>query len=160
VLRDYGEERFAMRIARNIVAAREAGEAPRTTQALVALIEASLPFQDRHKHPATRSFQAIRIFINRELADLQQLLAASVDLLAARGRLVVISFHSLEDRLVKRFMREKSSVGYLPPEIPVVPEAMRPRLRLVGKAVRAGAEEVRGNVRARSAVLRAAERLA
>lgn len=159
VLRDYGEERFARRIAAAIVAAREAGNPPRTTGALVSLIEAAVPFKDRHKHPATRSFQAIRIFVNRELDDLQSLLAQVCDLLAAGGRLAVISFHSLEDRIVKRFMRDKSRVGYLPPEVAVVPAELRPCLRVIGKPVRATEAEVAANPRARSAVLRVAERL-
>ncbi|RFA30317.1 16S rRNA (cytosine(1402)-N(4))-methyltransferase [Alkalilimnicola ehrlichii] len=159
VLREYGEERFAKRIARAIVLARESGAAPQTTQQLVALIEAALPFKERNKHPATRSFQAIRIFINRELDELRALLDDACDLLAPGGRLAVISFHSLEDRLVKRFMRDKSSVGYLPPEVPVVPEERRPRLKLVGKPVRAGEAELAVNPRSRSAVLRVAERL-
>lgn len=161
VLREYGEERFAWRIAQAVVARRESEQGPvRTTRELASLIAEAVPFQDRHKHPATRSFQGIRIYINRELDDLQRVLADICDLLASEGRLVVVSFHSLEDRLVKRFMRDKSTVGHLPPEIPVVPESMKPKLKLVGKAVQPGAAEVAANPRARSAVLRTAERLA
>lgn len=159
VLREYGEERFARRIATAVVEARNAGRAPQTTNELVALIEAAVPFKDRHKHPATRSFQAIRIFVNRELDDLRALLDHVCDLLAPGGRLVVISFHSLEDRIVKRALRDKSQVGYLPPEIAVVPEALQPCLKLVSKPVRATEAEVAENPRARSAIMRIAERL-
>lgn len=159
VLRDYGEERHAWRIAQAVVARREAGRPVATTRELAELIEQAAPRTERHKHPATRSFQAIRIFINRELEALSRFLDDVCDLLAPRGRVALISFHSLEDRMVKRALRERSSVGYLPPEVPVVPEELRPKLKLVGKAVRPGAAELAANPRARSAVLRVAERL-
>lgn len=158
VLRDYGEERFARRIARAIVARRESAPLE-TTAELAELIAQAAPTKERHKHPATRSFQAIRIFLNGELEDLSRILADVCDLLAPRGRLAVISFHSLEDRLVKRFLRSRSSTSHVPPELPVIPDELKPKLKLVGKAVRAGEQEVAANPRARSAVLRVAERL-
>ena len=159
VLRVYGEERFAKRIARALVRARDAGELPGTTGELAALVASAVPYPDRHKHPATRTFQAIRISLNGELDALQRFLDSVIDLLAPGGRLVVISFHSLEDRMVKRFIRGAGEKRDLPPEIPVVPEGLRARLRPVGRAVRAGDDEARGNPRARSAVMRVAERL-
>lgn len=159
VLWEFGEERYSRRIARAIVAAREAGQSPRTTTDLVQLIERAVPSRERHKHPATRSFQAIRIYVNGELDELERLFQDICEILAPRGRLVVISFHSLEDRIVKRFMRGRSRAADLPPSIPVPAESVRPRMRVVGKALRASEVEVRQNARARSAVLRVAERL-
>lgn len=159
VLREYGEERFARRIAAAVVRRRDAGDLPATTRGMAELIAAASPQRDRHKHPATRSFQAIRIHINRELEDLSQFLGDVCDLLAPAGRLAVISFHSLEDRMVKRFIQERSSVGYLPPGVPVPPAGLRPKLRRIGKATKPGADETAANPRARSAVLRVAERL-
>lgn len=159
VIRTYGEERYARRIAQAIVASRQAGRPPQTTRALAALISAAVPRREADKHPATRSFQAIRIAINHELDDLQRLLATICDLLGAGGRLVVISFHSLEDRLVKRFMRDNSRIGDLPPGVPIAAQSIRPRLRRPAKPVRPSAEEIRHNPRARSALLRVAERL-
>ena len=159
VLRVYGEERFAKRIAAAIVAAR--GRAPiETTGQLAAIISEAVPVKEKNKHPATRSFQAIRIFINRELEVLEQALAASLPLLAPGGRLAVISFHSLEDRIVKRFMRQAASPQKLPPGLPVRAVDIAPDFRLVGKPVVAGADELEQNPRARSARLRVLERLA
>ncbi len=159
VLKDYGEERFARRMAEAIVAAR--AESPiETTARLSQVITAANPRWEKHKHPATRAFQAIRIQVNRELQDLRDLLAAAVDLLQVGGRLVVISFHSLEDRIVKRYMRDMARGEQLPPGVPVRDEALNRRLRLIGKAVRAGEDEVARNVRARSAIMRVAEKLA
>ena len=159
VLWRYGEERFSRRIARAVVAAR--AEAPlRTTQDFVRLIEQAVPRRERHKHPATRSFQAVRIFVNRELADLEALLVRVPRMLAPGGRLAVISFHSLEDRLVKRFMRNEAQGRPLPKGLPVMGGPEGRTLRLVGKAQRPGEAEVAANPRARSAVLRVAERLA
>ena len=159
VLKTYGEERFAKRIAREIVRVRV--QTPITTTLQLAdLIAAAIPFKEKNKHPATRSFQAIRIYINSELDELIEVLPQTVNALAPRGRLVVISFHSLEDRIVKRFMRNEARGPELPPDLPVVPEAYTPRLRVVGKPVRATSEEVAANPRARSAVLRIAERAA
>jgi 16S rRNA (cytosine1402-N4)-methyltransferase len=158
VLRTYGEERYARRIARAIVAGR--GSRPlRTTRQLADLISDAVPAREKNKHPATRSFQAIRIFINRELDDLRCVLEQVPELLAPQGRLAVISFHSLEDRAVKRFIRHEYQGEQPPAEFPLAGMDYRPRMRPVGKAVRAGADEVRQNPRARSAVLRVAERL-
>ena len=159
VLWRYGEERHSRRIARAIVAQRDSAPLCSTRQ-LAELIAAVAPQREGRKHPATRSFQAIRIFINRELQDLETVLPQAVDVLAPGGRLAVISFHSLEDRMVKRFIRDQQRGPQLPPDLPVVPAAYVPRLRAVGKAVRPGPEEVRANPRARSAVLRVAERMA
>lgn len=159
VLKVYGEERFARRIARGIVDAR--AENPlTTTRELADVIKASVPAFDKGKHPATRSFQAIRIFINRELAELETALSDVIELLAPQGRLVVISFHSLEDRLVKRFMRDASRPPRLPKEIPVVDRQAKTPLRLLGKPVYASKAEVEANPRSRSAVMRVAERVA
>lgn len=158
VLKTYGEERFARRIARVIVAARSV-QPLETTAQLAALIASASPTRERQKHPATRSFQAIRIFINRELEDLRDALAQSVAVLAAYGRLVVISFHSLEDRIVKRFMRGHSDGEPRARRLPPGPEPSVPLLRRLGKAIRPSASECDRNPRARSAVLRVAERL-
>ena len=158
VLKEYGEERFARRIARAIVQARR--EKPiSTTKQLAEIVAAANPAWERGKDPATRSFQAIRIYINRELDDLEQVLEQVFDLLKPGGRLVVISFHSLEDRRVKRFMRDAARGDDFPPDLPVTQAQLKPRLRLVGKAVRAGEAELEQNPRARSAVMRVAERL-
>jgi 16S rRNA (cytosine1402-N4)-methyltransferase len=158
VIRDYGEERFAHAIAKAVVAAR-AGGAVATTGQLAALVEKAVRTREPGQHPATRTFQALRIFINAELEELSLVLPQCVARLATGGRLVVISFHSLEDRIVKRFMREGANPPPLPRGLPVR-EADRPAppLRLVGKAVKASADEVAANPRARSAVMRVAER--
>lgn len=160
VLRDYGEERHARRIARAILRARD--EAPiETTGRLAAVIAAAIPGRpEPGKHPATRSFQAIRIHVNQELAALDAVLDQSLALLATGGRLCVISFHSLEDRRVKRFIRRHAEVAEPWRGLPEVPPHARPRLRAVGKAVRAAEAEVGANPRARSAVLRVAEKVA
>lgn len=157
VFRDYGEERFAKRIARAIVNSR--AQAPiRTTTQLAKIIAEANPAWEQGKDPATRCFQAIRIFINRELEDLQRFLPQSIPILANGGRLAVISFHSLEDRMVKRFIREQSRGDQYPPDLPVRAAQIKPKLRPVGKAIYPGEQEVDGNPRARSAVLRVAER--
>ena len=157
VLREYGEERFARRIARAIVAHRT--ERPLvTTGELQQLVADAIPRRERNKDPATRTFQAIRIHINRELDELAAALPQAVRQLAPGGRLAVISFHSLEDRLVKRFLRAQSTGPVLPPKLPVRHEAAPVPLKLVGRAQQASAAEVRKNPRARSAVLRVAER--
>ncbi|MDN3517406.1 16S rRNA (cytosine(1402)-N(4))-methyltransferase RsmH [Aquisalimonas lutea] len=160
VLRVYGEERFARRIARAVVRAREAGELPETTLGFADLVAAAVPYPDRHKHPATRTFQALRIAVNGELDALRSGLDQVVELLRTGGRLVVISFHSLEDRMVKRFIRSVGEQRDLPADIPVIPEGLRARMQPVGKAMRPGEGETRGNPRARSAVMRVAERVA
>lgn len=160
VVREYGEERFAKSVARAIVAAR--AKAPITTTGQLARLCAQAvrtrePGQDR----ATRTFQAIRIHVNRELEELAHALPQAVDLLRPGGRLVVISFHSLEDRMVKRFMRTEEKGAEIPPEIPLTCDALPVgRLRIVGRAIRPTAAEAAANPRARSAVLRVAERRA
>lgn len=158
VLKEYGEERFARRIATAIVAARSE-QAITTTAQLSEVVSAANPRWERHKHPATRAFQGIRIKINRELEDLQALLAAALDMLRLGGRLVVISFHSLEDRMVKRYMRDMARGEQFPPGVPVRDSALNRRMKLLGKAMRASDEEVAGNVRARSAIMRVAEKI-
>jgi 16S rRNA (cytosine1402-N4)-methyltransferase len=158
VLKDYGEERFARRIAGAITAAQDKCRIE-TTGELAKVVSEAHPRWEKHKHPATRSFQAIRIKVNHELEDLQQLLDGALDLLRAGGRLVVISFHSLEDRMVKRYMRDMARGDAIPRGIPVRDADINRRMRLIGKAVRASAEEVDNNVRARSAVMRVAEKL-
>ena len=157
VLYKYGEERDAPRIARAIVAAR-AETAFATTGQLANVVSSVIPAHTRKKHPATKTFQAIRIFINDELGQLEEVLRQSIDLLATGGRLCVISFHSLEDRIVKRFMLDASRESEQWRGMPDVPAEFQPKLRLIGKAITATAEEVVANVRARSARLRIAER--
>jgi len=159
VIRENGEERFAGRIARAIVAAR--GATPITaTKQLAAVIAAAVPTREQGKHPATRSFQAIRMQINGELPQLDSALKQSLELLAPEGRLCVISFHSLEDRLVKNFMQRHSQEDPVYAGLPHVPPSAQPKLRRIGRAVHAGDAEVARNPRARSAILRIAERLA
>lgn len=158
VLRSYGDERFAKRIAWRIVQVR--AETPiTTTKQLAELIADAIPVHEKGKDPATRSFQAIRIFINGELDDLQACLPQAIEVLKPGGRLAVISFHSLEDRIVKRFFRDEARGDRFPPDLPVPQSALSPSIKLIGKVVRASEQEVRENPRARSAVLRIAERL-
>ncbi len=157
VLFEYGEERFARRIARAIVEARRESPVDTTTR-LAAIVARARPGREKGKDPATRTFQAIRIHVNQELAELRACLEALPDVLAPGGRLVVISFHSLEDRIVKRFMREAMKGPALPPGLPVRDEDWRPRLRTIGGARRPDRAETALNPRARSAVLRVAER--
>ena len=159
VLRSYGEETFAKRIAAAIVAAREISPIETTLQ-LAALVEGAVPAKQRaqKKHPATKTFQAIRIAVNGELHQLQAVLNQSLRVLRKGGRLCVISFHSLEDRLVKRFMRDESREPEQYRGMPDVPAQYRPKLKLIGKAVQATAVEVDANRRSRSARLRIAER--
>jgi 16S rRNA (cytosine1402-N4)-methyltransferase len=158
VLKVFGEERFSRRIARSIVETRQASPL-RTTRQLAELIEAAVPMREKNKHPATRSFQAIRIFINGELDEITMVLEQVIDVLAPQGRMAVISFHSLEDRIVKRFIRHEYRGEQPPEEFPLAGMDYVPRLKPVGKAIRAAAAEVDQNPRARSAVLRVAERL-
>lgn len=163
VLREYGEEPRAGKLARAIVARRRSHPIE-TTRDLAELVAAELPAPKRRPgkptlHPATRVFQAIRIHVNRELEVLSAALPAALEVLAVGGRLVVISFHSLEDRQVKRFIRDQSRGDPYPPDLPVRDSALRRRLRAVGKAVRAGPAEQEANPRARSAVLRIAEKV-
>ena len=159
VLFKLGEEKFSRRIARAIVAAR--AETPiGTTRQLADIAAGAVPTREPGKHPATRTFQAIRIHVNRELEQVEAALPQAVNLLAPGGRLCVISFHSLEDRLVKRFMRREAQGDPIYAELPDVPPHARPRLQLIGGAVMPGGAEIARNPRARSAVLRVAERIA
>jgi 16S rRNA (cytosine1402-N4)-methyltransferase len=160
VIKTYGEERFARQIARAIVAARS-GRALHSTRELAQIVEDAVRTREPGQDPATRTFQAIRIFINQELEELSLALAHSLELLREGGRLVAISFHSLEDRIVKRFMRDNAQPVPVPRGL-AVREADRapPRLRLIGKPIRASQAEIAANPRARSAVLRVAEKLA
>jgi 16S rRNA (cytosine1402-N4)-methyltransferase len=158
VLAEFGEERFHRRVARAIVAARR--QAPiATTARLARIVAGAVPTREPGKHPATRAFQAIRIAVNDELNELRAVLPQAVRMLAPGGRLVVISFHSLEDRMVKRFMREQARGRELPPDLPVRGEPEGRTLCLIGRPARPGPGEIAANPRARSAVLRVAERL-
>lgn len=156
VLKDYGEEKFARKIARAVSHDAKAGLI-QTTKDLADLIGRVMPFKEKHKNPATRSFQAIRIYINRELEVLENVLSASLDVLAKNGRLSIISFHSLEDRIVKRFLREQSTVKDLYPDLPVLITQGEARLKLIGKPIFPGDEELQANRRSRSSVLRIAQ---
>lgn len=159
VLRDYGEERFAHAIAKAVVAARGQHGIAGTGQ-FAALVAEAVRTREPGQHPATRSFQALRIHVNRELEELSLVLPQCVDRLVPGGRLVVISFHSLEDRIVKRFLRDAAQPPKLPARLPVrAAELPAPKLRLVGKAVEAGEAELSANPRARSARMRVAERV-
>ena len=159
VIREYGEERFAKSIARTLVTARQHEPIARTSQ-LAQIIAHAVGWREAGQHPATRSFQAIRIYINRELEELTAVLPQCVDRLNPGGRLAVISFHSLEDRIVKRFMRAESQGEKLPDRLPVRAATLKPgRMQLVGRAHHATEAEVAENPRARSAVLRVAERM-
>jgi 16S rRNA (cytosine1402-N4)-methyltransferase len=158
VIRNYGEERFAKQIAAAIVAAR-AGGSLGTTRQLAALVAEAVPTREPRQDPATRTFQAVRIHVNQELEELSVALPQCVELLEPGGRLVVISFHSLEDRIVKRFLREHARADTLPPRLAVrARDLPEPRLRIVGKARRPSESEVVANPRARSAIMRVAER--
>ncbi|MXX05823.1 MAG: 16S rRNA (cytosine(1402)-N(4))-methyltransferase RsmH [Gammaproteobacteria bacterium] len=154
----YGEERHSRRIAARIIKERKS-EPIATTGRLAAIVAAALPRRERRKHPATRAFQGIRIHINEELDELHKGLAGALEALRNGGRLVVISFHSLEDRIVKRFILEQSRGDDFPRDLPVTKGQLRERIRPIGKSRRATAIEVARNPRARSAVLRVAEKL-
>ncbi len=158
VLFEFGEERFAARIARAIVAARALQPIRRTAE-LAKIVSEAVPSRGQKRHPATKTFQAIRIRINDELQQLEQALRASTELLRPGGRLCVISFHSLEDRRVKRFMREASRVAAPWRGLPEIPEEHQPPFKLIDKMISATDEEIDMNVRSRSARLRVAERL-
>ncbi len=157
VLFELGEEKFARRIANAIVVTRESQVIDSTLQ-LANIIEQSVPKKDKHKHPATRTFQAIRLHINQELVEVSSALPQAVELLNEGGRLAVISFHSLEDRIVKRFIRKLSTPNLPPKNIPVSAEAYLTPLKAVGKAIKPSKQEVNDNPRSRSSVLRVAER--
>lgn len=159
VMYEYGEERFSRRMAKAIVARRAQQPFTRTLD-LAEVIRHANPAWEKHKHPATRAFQGMRIFLNRELDDLKLGLAAAVEVLKPGGRLAVISFHSLEDRMVKQFMRLESRGAPIPRGLPVRESDIHTRLTLIGKAIKPGAAELAVNPRARSAVLRIAEKQA
>jgi 16S rRNA (cytosine1402-N4)-methyltransferase len=158
VIGRYGEERFAKQIAAAIVAARARGPVA-STQQLAAIVAAAVRTREAGQDPATRTFQALRIHVNQELAQLSLVLPQAVEALCPGGRLAVISFHSLEDRIVKRFMREEARLDKMPPGLPIRSRDLPPpHLRLVGKPVKPTATEVAANPRARSAMLRVAEK--
>ena len=157
VLFELGEEKFARRIARAIVLSR--ADAPiESTLQLAKLVEEATPKKDKHKHPATRTFQAIRLYVNQELVEIARALPQSLELLNEGGRLAVISFHSLEDRIVKRFIRKHSTPNLPPRRVPVTDKDYLTPLKAIGKAIKPSREEVKENPRARSSVLRIAER--
>lgn len=158
VFRDLGEERFSRRIAQAIVRARS-NRPLQTTTELAELVAASVPAREAGKNPATRVFQALRIYVNRELEQVADVLAQVLAVLAPGGRLAVISFHSLEDRIVKRYVQYHERGPEVPRGMPMLPQAFAPQLRAVGKMIKASDAEVDQNPRARSAVLRVAERL-
>lgn len=160
VLKEFGEEKFGKRIAHAIVERRQHSPLT-TTKQLAELIDVAVPVKDKFKHPATRSFQGIRIYINSELDQIREGLKGSVQALCSGGRLVVISFHSLEDRMVKRFMREQSKGKSVPPRMPITQAQIDADkvLRLIGKATKPSSSELEINNRARSSVLRVAEKL-
>ena len=155
----YGEERFARQIARAVVAARVIGRI-RTTRELAELVGKTVRTREPGQHPATRTFQALRIFINQELEEIEKVLPQAVNSLGTGGRLVVIAFHSLEDRIVKRFMQNAAKADHLPSKLPIrANEVNDATLRIVGKPIRANEAEVAANPRARSAIMRTAEKL-
>jgi len=158
VIATFGEERFARRVAQAIVARRSKGPLESTAE-LASLVAGAVRTREPGKHPATRTFQALRMFINDELGQLERGLLAAAEVLAPGGRLAVISFHSLEDRVVKRFMQRESQVNPALGKLPMIPAEARPRLKLIGRKARTSAAELARNPRARSALLRVAERL-
>ncbi|ATC93339.1 16S rRNA (cytosine(1402)-N(4))-methyltransferase RsmH [Pseudoalteromonas tunicata] len=160
VIKTYGEEKFGRRIAHKILETRVHTPITSTAQ-LAKLIDEAVPVKDKHKHPATRAFQAIRIYINSELEEITTALSASLEVLKPGGRLVVISFHSLEDRIVKQFIKKQSKGEALPRGLPLTNAQLQQKLTLkaIGKAIKPGEEELARNSRARSSVLRIAERL-
>jgi 16S rRNA (cytosine1402-N4)-methyltransferase len=158
ILRDYGEERFARRMARAIILERE--ERPIiTTSHLAEIVSAANPSWEKGKHPATRAFQAIRIHVNEELEQLKAALDAALEVLGKNGRIVVISFHSLEDRIVKQFIKKQQRGTYIPRHVPILDADITRPMKAIGKAIKASAEEVDSNPRARSAIMRVAEKL-
>ena len=160
VFKEYGEERFATRIANAIVRARAVAPI-HTTLELAALVKQAHPKWEKHKHPATRVFQAIRMYVNQELTDLNDILGQVLDVLAIGGRLAVISFHSLEDRLVKQFMRSQEQGPMIPIQVPLREDQLcHGRWQRIGKAIKPSAAEIAGNIRSRSAILRVGEKIA
>lgn len=161
VIKDYGEERFAKQVARAIIKERDDGRAITTTTQLAKVVASAIPKIEPGQNPATRTFQALRIYVNSELEELSLILPKCLDLLAVGGRLVVISFHSLEDRIVKRFIQSEQNRDDLPANFPIKAKDLpQPRLVCIGKAIKPSAAEIKQNVRCRSAVMRVAERTA
>lgn len=159
IFKTYGEERFAKRIARAIASARQISPIS-TTQALSEIVKQANPKWEKNKHPATRVFQAIRIYVNQELQDLNSALEGVIECLAPGGRLVVISFHSLEDRIVKQFMRRsRTEKALIPKEIPIRYEKKEESFKQIGKPIKASASEIKINSRARSAIMRIGEKI-
>tara|TARA_B110000444_G_scaffold99023_1_gene93840 strand:- start:2611 stop:3546 length:936 start_codon:yes stop_codon:yes gene_type:complete len=158
VLKDYGEERYSKRIARAITRARLEKPITRTEQ-LASIVKDANPAWEKDKHPATRVFQGIRIFINKELEDLKNVLPDILDVLAVGGRLVVISFHSLEDRIVKRFIRDQEKGKHIPKGFPILEKDIIRRMRSITKAIKSSDLEIKNNIRARSAVMRIAQKV-
>ena len=158
VLKDYGEERYFRRIARALITERKLGEL-NTTNRLVEIVRKAIPAVDKHKHPATRVFQAIRIHINRELEELSQCLEQLIDLMNSGGRIVVISFHSLEDRIVKNFFKRKAQGDDLPRKFPIKDADINKSLKVLGKPLKASKQEILINRRSRSATMRVAEKM-
>ena len=158
IFKAYGEERFAKRIAGAIISEREKQPIV-TTERLSQIVTDANPAWEKHKHPATRVFQAIRIYINDELGELEAVLDTSLELLAVGGRLVVISFHSLEDRIVKRFIKKHAKGDALPASIPITDDQLNRRFKIIGKTIKASDAEVEVNPRSRSAIMRVAEKL-
>ncbi len=159
VIKHYGEERFAKQVARAIIKERTDGRAITTTGQLAKVVASAIPKVEPGQNPATRTFQALRIYVNQELEELSLILPKCLDLLGAGGRLVVISFHSLEDRMVKRFISSEENRDDLPANFPIKAKDLpQPRLKMVGKPIKPSAAEIKLNVRARSAVMRVAER--
>ena len=161
VIKDYGEERFAKQVARAIIKERDDGRAITTTTQLAAIVASAIPKIEPGQNPATRTFQALRIYVNSELEELSLILPKCLDLLTVGGRLVVISFHSLEDRIVKRFIQSEQNRDDLPANFPIKAKDLpQPRLASIGKAIKPSVQEIKQNVRCRSAVMRVAERTA
>ncbi len=161
VIKHYGEERFAKQVARAIIKERDDGRTITTTGQLAKVVASAIPKIEPGQNPATRTFQALRIYVNSELEELSLILPKCLDLLAVGGRLVVISFHSLEDRIVKRFIQSEQNRDDLPANFPIKAKDLpQPRLASIGKAIKPSAQEIKQNVRCRSAVMRVAERTA
>ena len=161
VIKDYGEERFAKQVARAIIKERDDGRGIATTRQLAKIVASAITKIEPGQNPATRTFQALRIFVNSELEELSLILPQCLDLLAEGGRLVVISFHSLEDRIVKRFIQSEQNRDDLPANFPIIAKDLpQPRLVCIGKAIKPSTQEIKQNVRCRSAVMRVAERTA
>ncbi len=159
VIKDYGEERYAKQIARAIIKERDDGQAITTTGQLAKVVAGTVKRHEPGQNPATRTFQALRIYVNQELEELSLVLPQAMQLLVAQGRLVVISFHSLEDRIVKQFIRAQAEVDNLPSRLPIrAADLPQPKLKRIGKAIKPSAAAIKANVRARSAVMRVAQR--